>query len=73
MSEMMAPAIGSVWLHKKSGHYYSVVDIVVIEATVEDAVSYRRIPTSADQRKWVRSVREFMDGRFEPGEYTVGR
>ena len=40
-------------------------NLAVIEATMVDAVAYRRADIQADSRIWIRPLAEFVDGRFE--------
>ena len=62
------------WVHVKTGHFYEIGRRVTIEATVSDAVEYRRILDKDDPSAnepgistwWVRPVSEFLDGRFQP-------
>lgn len=65
-----APAVGSRWRHVKGGDY-TVVAVAVVEASLVPSVVYR----DAAARAWVRSLAEFMDGRFapadQPGRFTV--
>lgn len=50
--------------HKKSQGVYEVVCHAVVEATLEVVVVYRNINNPVEV--WVRPIKEFYDGRFEP-------
>jgi len=59
-----------MWIHKKTGEKYRVLDGAVndnvfIEATCEPAVIYQSLK---DHKIWVRPKSEFFDGRFETDE-----
>lgn len=60
------PVGGSQWTHVKSGHDYMVVCCGFVEATLQEAVVYRRYPDiQGDPRIWITPVEEFLDGRFK--------
>lgn len=48
--------------HRKTGGLYSIVSIAQMESTLEAVVVYR---ATKDSTVWVRSYKEFFDGRFE--------
>ena len=52
----------TLWLHRKTGGLYRLVDICTIEADLSKAVLYRREDGSGPV--WCRPVSEFCDGRF---------
>ena len=58
-----------LFVHKKTGNYYIVVnDCVYLEATNERAVAYYRLQPTDDMsshKLWIRSHKEFFDGRFK--------
>jgi hypothetical protein len=56
----------SRWRHLKTLHVYKVVAYrnYFIEATNEPAIVYTR-EDGKDKRRWIRSIEEFMDGRFK--------
>jgi hypothetical protein len=65
------PALYSFWRHKKTGGLYQVTTIARLQTRLEPAnglqdmdelVVYRSIK---DSSVWVRSLEEFVDGRFE--------
>lgn len=61
------PDTGSLWTHMKSRKEYRVVGRAIIERDLTPAVLYRACGYGeADSPIWVRPVREFMDGRFQP-------
>lgn len=51
-----------VYRHVKSGGLYEIITGARYEPTTEDVVVYRCL---ADGLVWVRSHKEFFDGRFE--------
>lgn len=53
--------MSTVWIHLKTGGYYTVVCEGVEEATGEHVVIYRSL---ADDKVWVRPSLEYYDGRF---------
>jgi len=52
------------WRHKKTGERYQVLDLVVLEADLDVAVTYKK---KGGGIKWVRPLDEFID-RFEAVE-----
>ena len=60
---MLNVEIGSVWRHLKTGHIYIVVGECLIEASVTDAILYRRCDGTRGP-VWCRPLSEFTDGRF---------
>lgn len=58
--------INNPWKHVKTGHFYEIVSLGVIEKDGTPAVIYRRVfsdPTGPIL--WIRPLDEFMDGRFK--------
>lgn len=55
--------IGSIWRHIKTENLYTVKDIVVRENDLTVCVSYQKLMIGS-QVHWIRSVDEFLDGRF---------
>jgi hypothetical protein len=53
---------GEIYKHKKTGGHYEFLGMALLEATKETAVIYRCLKT---EMVWVRSAKEFFDGRFE--------
>lgn len=54
----------SDWQHQKTGFVYRVLHHVIIEATMEPAVTYYR-RSAPPEETWCRPAAEFFDGRFE--------
>lgn len=50
------------WIHLKTGHVYRIVDIALVEASLEPVVVYRRVGSATT---WIRPATEFFDGRFQ--------
>lgn len=48
--------------HRKTGGYYRIIGLALIEATHQEVVVYRSEETG---QLWVRPFVEFADGRFE--------
>ena len=53
---------GTKFRHKKTGGVYTLESYATIEATMTQAIVYRHFKTG---KVWVRSEKEFFDGRFE--------
>lgn len=54
---------GSRWKHR-NGAVYEVLSIVLIEATLTPAITYRSVDCH-NPMNWCRPASEFLDGRFE--------
>jgi hypothetical protein len=70
--EKMPPML-TYWRHVKSGNVYVVVGGGVVDMTLEPSVIYTEFaattfstyPNASEMAStWVRSISEFMDGRF---------
>lgn len=64
---MLEPKTMELWVHKKTGHVYMTMGIAMWENTMQPAVWYNRVGFNLPKdcpRSWLRTVEEFMDGRF---------
>ena len=50
------------WMHKKSEHFYSILDFGLRETTLEPTVIYKLADGIGPT--WTRPCYEFFDGRF---------
>lgn len=53
------------WRHAKSGGVYAIVSLALREIDGEPMVVYRR---KNGTTTWVRTAKEFFDGRFVPAD-----
>jgi hypothetical protein len=58
------PTSGDVWQHLKSGHNYVIVCVAKLESRPHHRVVVYRDVEFDRAEPWVRSLAEFMDGRF---------
>jgi hypothetical protein len=54
---------GTLWKHLKTGNMYVIVDVCLLEATLDEHVLYKRADHTGPI--WCRPMSEFIDGRFE--------
>lgn len=54
--------IGSKFKHLKTGGYYEILGTGLLESSKEPMVIYRSLQ---DGTVWIRSEKEFFDGRFQ--------
>lgn len=62
------PMIGQKYRHIKTGGLYTVVNLALLESTLEPLVVYHPDDMNSEldgQITWARPLSQFMDGRFE--------
>lgn len=67
MAEYQVPMYGTRWIHKKSGHSYTITNIVAREADCYPLVCYYGGNLECI---WARPLAEFME-KFESGPHTT--